>query len=88
MSVSNADDPAVQGIMATVPGRHFRFSTGRQAEGWFDRAGGWLMLGTDRLLLRARLPLLGDHNIANALAAGADHPRAGRVAGGDGLGAD
>ena len=28
------------------------------------------MLGTDRLLLRDRLPLLGDHNVANALAAG------------------
>ena len=70
VSVSNADDPAVQGIMATVPGRHLRFSTERHADGWFDRAGGWLMLGTDRLLLRGRLPLLGDHNIANALAAG------------------
>ena len=70
VSVSNADDAAVQGIMATVPGRHLRFSTERQADGWYDRAGGWLMLGADRLLLRSRLPLLGDHNIANALAAG------------------
>ena len=28
------------------------------------------MLGAARLLLRSRLPLLGDHNIANARAAG------------------
>ncbi len=70
VSVSNADDAAVQAIMATVAGRHFRFSTERQADGWYDRAGGWLMLGADRLLPRIRLPLLGDHNIANALAAG------------------
>jgi UDP-N-acetylmuramoylalanine--D-glutamate ligase len=70
VSVSNADDAAVQEIMATVPGRHLRFSTAQRADGWFDRATGWLMLGDDRLLARARLPLLGDHNIANALVAG------------------
>ena len=70
VSVSNADDAAVQGIMAAVPGRHVRFSTTGQADGWYDRAGGWLMLGKDRLLERGRLPLLGDHNVANALAAG------------------
>ena len=70
VSVSNADDSAVQGIMADVPGRHLRFSTERRADGWYDRASGWLMLGADRLLDRTRLPLLGDHNVANALAAG------------------
>jgi UDP-N-acetylmuramoylalanine--D-glutamate ligase len=69
VSVSNADDAAVQGIMAKVPGRHLRFSTTREADGWHDRAGGWLMLGADRLLERDRLPLLGEHNVANALAA-------------------
>ncbi len=70
VSVSNADDAAVQGIMKTVPGRHLRFSVQERADGWYDRAGGWLMLGGDRLLERGRLPLLGDHNIANALVAG------------------
>jgi len=70
VTVSNADDAAVQGIVATVPGRHLRFSVAGPADGWFDRASGWLMLGSDRLLERGRLPLLGDHNIANALAAG------------------
>ncbi len=70
VSVSNADDAAVQGIIATVPGRHLRFSTTRPVDGWYDREAGWLMLGADRLLQRSRLPLLGDHNIANALAAG------------------
>jgi UDP-N-acetylmuramoylalanine--D-glutamate ligase len=70
VSVSNADDAAVQEIMARVPGRHLRFSTVGKADGWYDREGGWLMLGAERLLQRNRLPLLGDHNVANALAAG------------------
>ena len=70
VSVSNADDPAVQEIIASVPGRQLRFSTTGRADGWYDRAGGWLMLDGERLLQRGRLPLLGDHNIANALAAG------------------
>ena len=69
VSVSNADDAAVQGIMADVPGRHLRFSLEARADGWFDSTNGWLMLGSDRLLQRGRLPLLGNHNIANALAA-------------------
>ena len=41
VSVSNADDAAVQGIMASVPGRHLRFSVGGHADGWFDRVSGW-----------------------------------------------
>ena len=51
--VSNADDPAVQGIMADVPGRHLRFSTTRRADGWYDRAR-WLAHAgrSDRLLER------------------------------------
>ena len=69
ISVSNDDDAAVRDIMARVPGRHLHFSTERVADGWYDRAGGWLMLGPDRLLERNRLRLLGDHNVANALAA-------------------
>ena len=70
VSVSNADDAAVQAIMKSVPGRHLHFSVQERADAWYDRAGGWLMLGGDRLLERGRLPLLGDHNIANALVAG------------------
>ena len=68
--VSNADDPAVQEMVAPVAGTHLRFSIARRADGWFDRAGGRLMLGDESLMARAQLPLLGDHNVANALAAG------------------
>ncbi len=67
--VGNADDPAVVGMMAGVPGTQLRFSIERRADGWFDRDGGRLMLGDRLLLPREGLPLLGDHNVANALAA-------------------
>jgi len=67
--VSNADDAAVRAMVAPVPGSHLRFSLERRAEGWFDRVGGRLMLGDRPLMPRADLPLLGDHNVANALAA-------------------
>jgi UDP-N-acetylmuramoylalanine--D-glutamate ligase len=67
--VTNADDPAVQAMAGSVPGRHLRFSTERRADAWYDREGGRLMLGRSVLLPRAALPLLGDHNVANALTA-------------------
>jgi UDP-N-acetylmuramoylalanine--D-glutamate ligase len=58
----------VQAMTRSVPGRHVRFSTDRRAEGWYDRERGILMLDTSEVLPRAALPLLGDHNVANALA--------------------
>jgi UDP-N-acetylmuramoylalanine--D-glutamate ligase len=67
--VSNADDPAVREMVAPVAGRHLRFSLQGRADGWYDRAGERLMLGDQPLLARSELPLLGDHNVANALAA-------------------
>jgi UDP-N-acetylmuramoylalanine--D-glutamate ligase len=67
--VTNADDPAVQAMTRGVAGAHVRFSIERRADAWFDRAGGRLMLGDSPVLSRAELPLLGDHNVANALAA-------------------
>jgi len=67
--ITNADDPAVQRMVTGVPGIHRRFSVQSTADGWFDRAGGHLMLGDERLLRRGDLLLLGDHNAANALAA-------------------
>jgi UDP-N-acetylmuramoylalanine--D-glutamate ligase len=67
--VTNADDPAVESMVSSVPGRHVRFSTERRADGWYDRTEGLLMLGKSDLLPREVLPLLGDHNVANALAA-------------------
>jgi UDP-N-acetylmuramoylalanine--D-glutamate ligase len=67
--VTNADDPAVQQMTKSVPGKHVRFSIQRRADAWYDRAGGRLMLGDSQVLARGMLPLLGDHNVANALAA-------------------
>jgi UDP-N-acetylmuramoylalanine--D-glutamate ligase len=67
--VTNADDPAVQEMTQDVPGRQLRFSTAHRADAWYDRQGDRLMLGSSEVLPRAALPLLGDHNVANALAA-------------------
>ncbi len=67
--VTNADDPAVQEMARAVPGTHLRFSTRARADGWYDRGQRRLMLADTALLPRHELPLLGDHNVANALAA-------------------
>jgi UDP-N-acetylmuramoylalanine--D-glutamate ligase len=80
VTISNLDDSAVQAMVAPVPGIHLRFSITREADGWYDRAGGRLMLGATPLLGRAELPLLGDHNVANALAAALAAVRAGCTA--------
>ncbi|HEX9893192.1 MAG TPA: UDP-N-acetylmuramoyl-L-alanine--D-glutamate ligase [Gemmatimonadales bacterium] len=67
--VTNADDPESERQAAGVPGQRFRFSVRERAAGWFDRPAGRLMLDGKPLLARRELPLLGDHNVANALAA-------------------
>jgi UDP-N-acetylmuramoylalanine--D-glutamate ligase len=67
--VSNADDPASQEMVHGVAGRHLRFSVRSREHGWYDRNSGMLMIGEMGLLQRGRLSLLGDHNVANALAA-------------------
>ena len=67
--ISNADDPESRRMVLDVPGRHLRFSTRERGDGWYDRTTDLLMLGDQALLPRAELPLLGDHNVANALAA-------------------
>ena len=69
--VSNLDDIDSRAMIASVAGRHLAFSTtvGTRADGWYDRSAGRLMLAGQPLLARAELPLLGDHNVANALAA-------------------
>jgi UDP-N-acetylmuramoylalanine--D-glutamate ligase len=69
ITISNADDAAVQAMVRAVPGEHLRFSVRERADAWFDRREGRLMLGGEPLLPRAELPLLGDHNVANALTA-------------------
>jgi len=67
--VLNADDPAVLELARGVPGRRALFSLKNPADAWFDAAAGLLRLGGAALLRREELRLLGDHNVANALAA-------------------
>jgi UDP-N-acetylmuramoylalanine--D-glutamate ligase len=67
--VLNGDEPAVLELADGAPGRRALFSLRRPADGWYDAAARRLQLGRDALLARAELGLLGDHNVANALAA-------------------
>jgi UDP-N-acetylmuramoylalanine--D-glutamate ligase len=67
--VSNLDDQLSREMVQGVDGRHLSFSLQHRADGWIDRDSGWLMLGSQRMLPRDELHLLGDHNVANALAA-------------------
>jgi UDP-N-acetylmuramoylalanine--D-glutamate ligase len=68
--ISNADDQDSQAMVAEVPGHHLRFTTANgAADGYYDRAGDRLVVLGAPLLPRAELALLGDHNVANALAA-------------------
>jgi UDP-N-acetylmuramoylalanine--D-glutamate ligase len=67
--VTNADDAAVQRMADGVSGSHFRFSLRREAEAWYDAAGGELHLLGAPLCRREDVRLLGAHNVANSLAA-------------------
>jgi UDP-N-acetylmuramoylalanine--D-glutamate ligase len=67
--VSNLDDAASRTMLNGVNGRHLHFSVRSSAAGWYDRGAEVLRIGTQELLPRADLTLLGDHNVANALAA-------------------
>jgi len=67
--VTNGDDPVSIARVGTPAGRRVQFSTRSKQDGWYDRDGDRLMLGDTELVPRSRLPLLGDHNVANALAA-------------------
>lgn len=69
--VSNLDDADSRALLAEVLGRHLAFTTrpGGLADAWYDHAAQHMMLAGQPLLARGELPLLGDHNVANALAA-------------------
>ncbi|MEO8449005.1 MAG: UDP-N-acetylmuramoyl-L-alanine--D-glutamate ligase [Gemmatimonadota bacterium] len=67
--VTNADDAESARMIQGVPGRHLRFSTLAPANASYDVLGRTLMVDDHAILPRSRLPLLGDHNVANALAA-------------------
>jgi UDP-N-acetylmuramoylalanine--D-glutamate ligase len=67
--VVNGDDAGVMRMVELVAGHKFEFSLTREADGYVDEKSGQLIaLGTP-LLPRADLPLLGQHNVANTLAA-------------------
>ena len=68
--VSNADDADSQTLIDGVAGRHLRFTTAAgAADGYYDRANDRLVVLGAPLVARSELVLLGDHNVANALAA-------------------
>lgn len=68
--VVNADDSVALDMARDASGYLMRFSgEGRLADAFYDRQHGQLILLDEPLLRRAELPLLGDHNVGNALAA-------------------
>ncbi|HUK21068.1 MAG TPA: UDP-N-acetylmuramoyl-L-alanine--D-glutamate ligase [Gemmatimonadales bacterium] len=67
--VLNGDDRAVLGMARSVRGERRLFSLRGRADAWYDRARHVLRFGDEVLLGRDDLKLLGDHNVANALAA-------------------
>ena len=66
--VSNADDPDSRRLVAGVAGEHRTFSVRTRADAHYDRAADQLVVLGAPLVRRTELPLLGDHNVANALA--------------------
>ncbi|GAC1515391.1 MAG: UDP-N-acetylmuramoyl-L-alanine--D-glutamate ligase [Gemmatimonadaceae bacterium] len=75
--VLNGDEPEVltlahrlPGVRRALAGETFTFTVHeRGGPAWYDRPREMLMVLGEPLLSRAELPLLGDHNVANALAA-------------------
>jgi UDP-N-acetylmuramoylalanine--D-glutamate ligase len=67
--VLNADDVLVGRMAEKVEGEKFGFSTRMRSDAWLDDSTGTMMLRGDQLMPRSDLGLLGDHNVANALAA-------------------
>lgn len=68
--VTTADSPEVDALVAGIPGHWHRFSLQRtDVDGYYDRHSGMLQLFGEPLVARKQLSLVGDHNVANALAA-------------------
>ena len=67
--VTNGDDAASAEQVRGVAGRQLRFSVASRADGWYDRDADLLRIGAEALVPRAEFSLMGDHNVANALAA-------------------
>jgi UDP-N-acetylmuramoylalanine--D-glutamate ligase len=68
--VTNVDSAEIRHMVDGVAGTHATFSIeSRDADAWFDRDVGELIVLHETILTRPEFPLLGDHNVANALAA-------------------
>jgi UDP-N-acetylmuramoylalanine--D-glutamate ligase len=67
--VLNGDDRLVLDLARGVPGRTVQFSLFKRADAWYEASSRVLRLRGETLLHRDDLHLLGDHNVANALAA-------------------
>jgi len=70
--VNDADDAAVA-MASRALGRHFHFGRSRLCEMVYERSGspleGWLTWRGQKVMRRDEIPLLGDHNVENAMAA-------------------
>ncbi len=67
--ILNGDDVGVEALAAGVPGERRTWSTHARTDAWWDRSKGALMLGDRVVMDRSNVPLLGDHNVENVLAA-------------------
>jgi UDP-N-acetylmuramoylalanine--D-glutamate ligase len=67
--VLNGDDARVADMTSSVAGSKYRFSTLHDADAWLNDTKGTLELLGRPLMERDELNLLGNHNVANALAA-------------------
>ena len=67
--VTNGDDVVVEALAEAAAGIHCRFSVRGRSDAWIDRQRGILEVLGEPLVARSDLHLIGDHNVANALAA-------------------
>jgi UDP-N-acetylmuramoylalanine--D-glutamate ligase len=67
--VVNADDNAVMAMVRDAAGHKYSFSLADRADAHFDSRSNQLVVFGAPLLSRKDLPLLGQHNVGNALAA-------------------
>jgi len=67
--VVNRDDAIAMRLAAGTAGVHCGFSVERPADAWYDRDRDRLVVLGCPIIARGELPLLGDHNVANALCA-------------------
>ncbi len=67
--ILNGDDSTVLGLAEGAAGSRSIWSLEGEADAWYEKSAGILVLQGQDLIARDSLPLLGDHNVSNALAA-------------------